>query len=52
MPRLRCNNAFALQEGSADAAAVLQLAPGPYTIEVSGINGASGVAMAEVYDLP
>jgi sugar lactone lactonase YvrE len=44
--------AFALQEGSADAAAVLQLAPGPYTIEVSGINGASGVAMAEVYDLP
>jgi hypothetical protein len=42
---------FALQAGSKDAAMIATLPPGPYTALVSGKNGASGVALVEVYDL-
>jgi hypothetical protein len=42
--------AFALPAGSADSALLLTLAPGAYTAVVSGTNGASGVALVEVYE--
>jgi hypothetical protein len=38
--------------GSKDAALLVTLPPGAYTAIVSGVNGASGVALAEVYELP
>ncbi|HEY9154531.1 MAG TPA: hypothetical protein VIM69_05335, partial [Opitutaceae bacterium] len=36
--------------GSKDAAIITTLAPGGYTAIVSGVNGATGVALVEVYD--
>ncbi len=42
--------AFPLTAGSADSAAVLTLAPGNYTLQVSDARGAAGVALAEIYD--
>ncbi len=44
--------AFALPAGSADAALVINLAPGAYTAQVSGVGGTSGVALVEAYELP
>jgi hypothetical protein len=41
--------AFNLPASSQDAAILLTLTPGPYTAVVSGINGATGVALVEVY---
>ncbi|GAB5558608.1 MAG: hypothetical protein SynsKO_02550 [Synoicihabitans sp.] len=43
--------AFALDEGSRDAAMVTSLEPGSYTVMVSGANGSAGPALIEVYDL-
>jgi hypothetical protein len=43
--------AFALPADSADSALFLSLpADAPYTAEVSGVGGTSGVALAELYD--
>lgn len=44
--------AFAFAQGSKDAALVLQLAPGNYTLQVAGKNGESGVGLLEAYELP
>ncbi len=44
--------AFALSDGSADSGIVATLPPGAYTAEVSGANGATGVALVEIYELP
>jgi hypothetical protein len=44
--------AFGLPAGSADAAIILTLLPGSYSVQVSGANDSSGVALAEVYELP
>lgn len=44
--------AFDLPSGSRDAALLVTLPPGSYTAQVSGIAGASGVALVEVYDVP
>jgi hypothetical protein len=44
--------AFALPEDSRDAALVADLLPGAYTVQVSGVNNATGLAIVEVYDLP
>lgn len=44
--------AFALQPNSLDAALVINLPPGSYTAQVSGVNNAVGVALVEVYELP
>ena len=41
--------AFALASGSKDAALLLALSPGTYTVEVSGAGTASGIALVEVY---
>jgi hypothetical protein len=43
--------AFALPVGSNDAAVVLQLPPGGYTVVVSGVGNTSGTALVEIYDL-
>ena len=42
--------AFALSPTSADAATVISLAPGPYTLQVFDHSGAGGVVLAEIYD--
>lgn len=44
--------AFALPPGSRDAALVFTLQPGAYTAILSGDEGAVGVALLEVYELP
>jgi len=45
--------AFSLTNGSKDAAVVVTLpAPGSYTVAVSGVDGATGEALVELYDLP
>lgn len=43
-------SAFALPAGSKDAVLLTTLAPGSYTIQISGVNNTTGVALAEVYD--
>ncbi len=48
----RAVGAFALPEGSRDSALLLSLAPGAYTIHVSGANNATGLALVEVYEVP
>ena len=42
--------AFPLPAGSADAALLETLDSGLYTAQVGGVNGATGVALAEIYD--
>lgn len=44
--------AFALPEGSRDAALLATLAPGNYTVQVSGDKANSGIALVEVYEVP
>ncbi len=44
--------AFAFPADSADAAVVVNLAPGSYSVQVSGLGGTSGTALVEVYELP
>ncbi|MCH6255538.1 S8 family serine peptidase [Puniceicoccaceae bacterium K14] len=44
--------AFDLSEGSKDAAMVLWLDPGAYTVLVSDEGNGEGVALVEIYDLP
>ncbi len=44
--------AFALASGSLDSATIVQLQPGAYTAQISGVNGATGVALAEIYEAP
>lgn len=43
--------AVALTSGSKDAALRVVLAPGAYTAQVSGINGGTGEALVEVYEV-
>ncbi len=44
--------AFPLNEGSEDAALIMELQPGLYTVKASGENGTTGVALVEIYALP
>lgn len=44
--------AFPLVTGSGDTAVLLELTPGNYTAQVSGLEGAGGVALLEVYEVP
>ncbi len=41
-----------LVTGSRDAAMVATLPPGSYTVQLSGVNGTTGVALIEIYELP
>mgnify|MGYP003330471934 CR=1 FL=1 len=49
-PVFSAAGAFALPAGSADAALLQTLPPGPYTMQVSGAGAATGLALAELYD--
>jgi hypothetical protein len=44
--------AFALTPGSADAALLITLAPGAYTVEIRGKDAVGGVALLEIYEVP
>lgn len=44
--------AFALADNSEDAALLVTLPPGAYTVEVKGKNNTEGVALLEIYELP
>lgn len=43
--------AFALPVSSLDAALIVTLEPGNYTVEVSGVNTTTGTALVEVYEV-
>lgn len=42
--------AFPLTAGSRDAALVVTLQPGSYTVQITGVGNTSGVALVEIYD--
>jgi hypothetical protein len=44
--------AFALPSGSKDAAFVVTLPAGAYTVQVSGANASTGLALVEIYEAP
>ena len=44
--------AFALPAGSKDSALRLNLEPGSYTVQVEGVDGGTGEALVELYELP
>jgi hypothetical protein len=44
--------AFSLPAGSADAAMIATLSAGSYTLQLSGVNGSTGVGLVEVYVIP
>jgi hypothetical protein len=44
--------AFPLPSASRDAALLATLQPGNYTVQVSGVNGTTGVALVEIYEVP
>ena len=51
----RAAGAFALGEASKDAALLLDLEPGAYTVQVTGVGGRFdnvGVALIEIYEVP
>ncbi|MDP3069037.1 MAG: DUF1800 family protein [Opitutaceae bacterium] len=45
------NGAFPLADGSKDAALLLNLSAGSYSLQVSGVGATTGAALVEVYDL-
>ena len=44
--------AFALENDSKDAAVLVNLDPGAYTVHVTGADGGTGVSLIEVYETP
>lgn len=51
-PTFSAVGAFGLTVDSKDAALVTSLAPGSYTVQVSGVNNATGEALVEIYEVP
>ncbi len=51
-PLFRSLGAFDFVPGAKDAALVLSLPAGSYTVQVSGVNNGTGDAIVEVYELP
>ena len=43
--------AFPFASGSKDAAMIVMLRPGAYTVQLSGVNNGTGVGIVEVYDV-
>ena len=43
--------AFALTNASRDAAMIVMLPPGAYTVQLSGVNNTTGIGIVEVYDV-
>ncbi|RKX30442.1 MAG: hypothetical protein DRP71_15030, partial [Verrucomicrobia bacterium] len=52
VPVFQIVGAFPLDSGSKDAAIVLWLAPGPYTVHLESEDAAEGIGLIEIYDLP
>jgi len=52
LPLTTANGIPAWMPGSPDAAIYLTLNPGGYTAQVTGKNGATGVALIEVFEMP
>ncbi|MSU48538.1 MAG: hypothetical protein EXS37_05495 [Opitutus sp.] len=48
----RSTGAFTLAANSQDAALLITLKPGAYTVEVKGKNNTEGVALLEIYEVP
>jgi hypothetical protein len=48
----RAVGAFDLADGSKDSAMLVTLLPGAWTVQVSGANNTTGVALVEVYAVP
>jgi mono/diheme cytochrome c family protein len=48
----RTVGAFPLPEDSRDCALLVTLPPGAYTLQISGANATSGVALVEAYEVP
>jgi hypothetical protein len=44
--------AFTLAAGSKDAALLIELPPGTYTVQLVGVDGGTGVGLLEIYELP
>ena len=44
--------AFSLNPAHADSALLVTLPPGNYTAQVSGLNGGTGIALVEIYEVP
>jgi uncharacterized delta-60 repeat protein len=44
--------AFGLPSGSGDAALLIRLPPGAYTVTVSGVGNTTGTALVEIYEMP
>ena len=44
--------AFPLNFSAADSALLVSLPPAPYTVQVSGADGGSGIALVEIYEVP
>jgi hypothetical protein len=44
--------AFALDSNSRDAALLMTLTPGSYTVQVRGADGGTGEALIEIYEVP
>ncbi len=45
------NGAFPFAANSTDAAVIVVLNPGPYSVVASGVNASSGVALTEIYEV-
>jgi hypothetical protein len=45
------SGAFALANGSKDAAMIVMLPPGAYTVQLTGVNNTTGIGIVEVYDV-
>ncbi|HUR56080.1 MAG TPA: Ig-like domain-containing protein, partial [Opitutaceae bacterium] len=45
------SGAFALANGSRDAAMIVMLPPGAYTAQLSGVGNTTGIGIVEVYDV-
>ena len=48
----KATGAFNLAANSEDAALLITLPPGPYTVEVRGKDNTEGVALLEIYEVP
>jgi hypothetical protein len=44
--------AFALDNASQDSAMLVTLDPGVYSVQVSSVDGTTGIALAEIYEAP
>ena len=50
--RFAAVGAFALPDTSLDSALLVTLMPGTYTVQLSGANATTGIALLEIYAVP